>query len=104
MNNSDNRKQYGIMKSLGFSSSFIIKRTVYRIALISSISMIIGSVANQLLSKQIFKKAIMGIDGMNMSNSLSLMTVIMIYILIIVTTIVTMLPIRNISTVELMEE
>lgn len=104
INNSDNRRQYGIIKSLGFSSTYIIKRTVYRIALISSISMIIGIVTNHLLSRQIFKVAIMGIDGMNISNSLSIISIIGIYILIIVTTIVTMLPIRNISTVELMEE
>ncbi len=104
MNNADNRRQYGIMKALGFSTGIIIKRTVYRIAFISFFAMIVGGVVNNLLGGIIFRSAIMGIDGMMISGTRSFATIIIIYVLIIFATFLSMLSIRTISTVELMEE
>lgn len=104
MNNTDNRRNNAIMKSLGFSNKYIISRTLYRIFILTAISSIVGFTLNLATSKSIFKIALSGIDGLMIPYNQVLITIIFIVATIILTTIISMLSIKNISTIELMEE
>ncbi|WP_032122199.1 ABC transporter permease [Clostridium amazonitimonense] len=104
MNNTDNRRNNAIMKSLGFSNSYILKRTLYRIMLLTGISSLIGFILNATTSKIVFKAAMMGIDSLIIPDGKVISTIVFIEILTIGATIISMFSIRKISTVELMEE
>lgn len=104
MNNTDNRRNNAIMKSLGFSNNYILKRTLYRIMLLTGISSLVGFILNATISKSVFKFAMMGIDGLMISNGKVISTIVFIEILTLGATIISMFSIRKISTVELMEE
>lgn len=104
INNTDNRRNYGVMKSLGFSSNYMIKRTLYRILIITGISSLIGFTLNVAFSVKLFSICMNGISGLMIDYGQLLITIAAIVILTIVATIVTMLSIRKVSTVELMEE
>ena len=104
INNNDNRRNNAIIKSLGFSNVYILKRTLYRIMLLTGISSLVGFILNATTSRSIFKFAMMGIDGLMISNSKVISTIVFIEILTIGATIISMFSMRKISTVELMEE
>lgn len=104
MNNNDNRRNNGILKSLGFSSEYIIKRTVYRILILTSISSIVAFSLNILASSGLFKVSMMGIDGLMISNGQVIVTLLTIDLLTIIASIIATQSIKKISTVELMEE
>ncbi|WP_346929974.1 FtsX-like permease family protein [Clostridium sp.] len=104
MNNTDNRRNNAIIKSLGFSNIYILKRTLYRIMLLTGISSLVGFILNATISKSVFKFAMMGIDGLMISNGNVISTIVFIEILTLGATIISMFSIRKISTVELMEE
>ncbi|MEW8994559.1 FtsX-like permease family protein [Clostridium sp.] len=104
MNNTDNRRNNAIIKSLGFSNIYILKRTLYRIMLLTGISSLVGFILNATISKSVFKFAMMGIDGLMISNGKVISTIVFIEILTLGATIISMFSIRKISTVELMEE
>lgn len=104
MNNNDNRRNNAIMKSLGFSNKYIISRTSYRIIILTVISSLFGFTLNLIISKDIFKIAMSGIDGLMIPYNLVSTTILFIAIITILTTIISMLSIRKISIVELMEE
>ncbi|QYE99462.1 ABC transporter permease [Paraclostridium sordellii] len=104
MNNTDNRRNNAIMKSLGFSNKYIISRTSYRIIILTVISSLFGFTLNLIISKNIFKIAMSGIDGLMIPYNLVSATILFIAIITVLTTIISMLSIRKISIVELMEE
>ncbi|GAA0776868.1 hypothetical protein GCM10008908_31040 [Clostridium subterminale] len=104
MNNTDNRRNNAIIKSLGFSNIYILKRTLYRIMLLTGISSLVGFILNATISKSVFKFAMMGIDGLMISNGKVISTIVFIEILTLGATIISMFSIRKISTAELMEE
>lgn len=104
MNNTDNRRNNAIMKSLGFSNKYIISRTSYRIIILTVISSLFGFTLNLIISKNIFKIAMSEIDGLMIPYNLVSTTILFIAIITILTTIISMLSIRKISIVELMEE
>ena len=104
MNNTDNRRNNAIIKSLGFSNNYILKRTLYRIMLLTGISSLVGFILNATISKSVFKFAMMGIDGLMISNGKVISTIVFIEILTLGATIISMFSIRKISTAELMEE
>lgn len=104
MNNTDNRRNNAIIKSLGFSNIYILKRTLYRIMLLIGISSLVGFILNATISKNLFKLAMMGIDGLMIPNGEVISTIVFIGILTIGSSIISMFSIRKISTVELIEE
>lgn len=104
MNKTDNRKSYGIMKAIGFSNLSIILRMVVRIAFISFISMLLGYVLYLRYSNRIFAAAVMGIEGLMKSWNRDFLTLALIMFMIIIASIFSMLSVRRISTLELMEE
>ena len=104
MTKTDNRKNFGIMKAIGFSNSQIILRILLRIELLSLAASFIGYVLYLLWGASIFQTTVMGIDGIvkNVRNDLIVMGLFNMFILI--TSLFSMLSIRSISTIELMEE
>ncbi len=104
MNNTNNRRNNAIIKSLGFSNIYILKRTLYRIMLLIGISSLVGFILNSTISKNLFKLAMMGIDGLIIPNGEVISTIVFIGILTIGSSIISMFSIRKISTVELIEE
>ena len=62
-NNLDNRKNFGIMKSLGFSNSYIRRRILTRIMILALIGNIVGLILNLMGGRELFKGAVQGIDG-----------------------------------------
>lgn len=104
MNNNDNRRNNAIMKSLGFSNKYIIYRTLYRIMILTSVSSLVGFILNTAISRRFFKFAMNGIDGLMIPYAQVIFTLLCIAVLTISATIISMLSIRKISTIELMEE
>lgn len=104
MNNNDNRRNNAIMKSLGFSNKYIVKRTLYRIMILTGASSLIGFILNTAISRRFYKLAMNGIDGLMISNGLVIFSLLCIAVLTISATIIAMFSIRKISTIELMEE
>ena len=100
----DNRKNYGIMKAIGFSNTQIILRMLLRIVFLSLVASIIGYSFYNFWGPSIFQSIVMGIDGIVKitRNDLIIMGLFNVFILII--SLFSMLSIKNISTVELMEE
>ncbi|HBA03078.1 MAG TPA: hypothetical protein DCW51_03405, partial [Clostridium sp.] len=87
-----------------FSNIYILKRTLYRIMLLIGISSLVGFILNATISKNLFKLAMMGIDGLMIPNGEVISTIVFIGILTIGSSIISMFSIRKISTVELIEE
>lgn len=104
INNKDNRKRYGIMKALGFSSKRIISCIFYRIAIVSIVGLLCGFILHHYVSAIIFREVVLGIDGLIKSNLIDFITVLIIYALILLVTLISTISIRKISTIELMEE
>jgi putative ABC transport system permease protein len=99
--NADNRKNYGIMKSQGFSSSYIRNRCLYRMMILSFMGAVIGLVTNLLSSRSLMRVMLGGVNGYIFT---ALGTCIIVTVLLVVTAISTILccrSIKNISTVEL---
>lgn len=104
VNNNDNRRSNVIMKSLGFSTIYILKRTVYRIMVLVGVSSIVSFILNSIISKSLFKLALMGIDGLMIPYGKVVFTICGISMVTIFMAAITMFSIRKISTVELVEE
>ncbi|MGL4762240.1 MAG: ABC transporter permease [Sarcina sp.] len=103
VNNLDNRKNYGIMKGLGFTSSYIKRRSDYRIMVLATLGGIIGTGIMLLTSKELIKVAL-GFDVLGISISNIALLVAVIFILIIITMHICNRSINKISTVELISE
>ena len=103
MNNNEQQKNFGIMKAFGFTNSYIIRRNVFRIFILSIIGVLFALLLNQLFNASIFQ-SILTVDayqtklvptGMFMGIGLIVITMI---------TILLSLMIRHISPKKLMEE
>lgn len=102
-NNIDNRKNYGIMKSLGFTSKYIRARNNYRIMILSILGAVIGTALTILTSSDVCKIAI-GFDIIKINLNMTLVLVAITFILIIITLHICNKSIKKISTVELIKE
>lgn len=103
INNFDNRKKYGIMKSLGFNSKYIKRRSNYRIMSLAVLGGLIGVGLTVFTSKDLMKLAL-GFDVFNLNLNMTLVLVAITFVLIIVTIYICNRSIDKISTVELIEE
>ncbi|MGL5870702.1 FtsX-like permease family protein [Clostridium chrysemydis] len=102
-NNANNRKKYGIMKSLGFTSKYIKRRSNYRIMSLAVLSGIIGVGLTVFTSNDLMKLAL-GYDVFNLNKDMTLGLVVSTFILIIITIYICNRSIDKISTVELIKE
>lgn len=101
--NLDNRKNYGIMKSLGFSSKYIKRRSNYRIMMSAVLGAVIGVTLNIFTSAGLMKVAL-GFDVFNFSTEMTAVFVAISFILIMLIMYVCNRGIKKISTVELIKE
>ncbi|MGG7177455.1 FtsX-like permease family protein [Clostridium paraputrificum] len=101
--NLDNRKNYGIMKSLGFDSKYIRRRSNFRIMTLAIIGAVIGVGVNVLSSDKLMKAAL-GYDILTINYSMTTILVAISFGLIIVTMHICNRSIKKISTVELIKE
>lgn len=103
INNIDNRKNYGIMKSLGFTSRYIKNRNNFRIMILAVGGGSVGTMLTILTSSGASKMA-MGFDISKINLNMTLVLVVITFILIIITLHICNKSINKISTVELIKE
>lgn len=65
----DNRKNFGIMKSLGFTTKEIRNRYLYRIIILTVVGTIISIIFNLFFSRQLIAAMLNGLDGLMISLS-----------------------------------
>lgn len=104
MNIRDNRKNFGIMKALGFSSREIKNRYLFRIVILTVASSIISIVFNCIFSKSIIKIAMGGLNVLIISPVIITALVISMFALIILIVFACSHSINNTKPNELMEE
>lgn len=103
MNNNEQQKNFGIMKAFGFTNSYIIRRNVIRILILSITGMLCALFLNNLLNARIFQ-AILTVDAYQTKPVPTSMFIGIGLIVITIITILLSLMIRRISPKKLMEE
>lgn len=103
MNNIENRKQYGILKSLGFTDRYICAQNIFRTLILSTIAAIFAQIVDMLISREFFA-SLVAVDALIYPISLRIIVTISLMGLILLITYVFTLPIKRISPTELMEE
>lgn len=102
-NNLDNRKNYGIMKSLGFTSKYIKRRNNYRIMILAVLGALIGVGITRFTSSKLLEIAL-GFNIFDFNTSMTLGLVGITFVLIILTMYICNKSINKISTVDLIKE
>lgn len=103
MDNTDNRRSYGIMKALGFKTSYLMKKAVIRIAILTLLGMGISMGLYAALSGPIFK-ATLSVNSFIYDYPASIAIICSMLLLTIAATLISCLSVRTISPAELMEE
>lgn len=104
INNTDNRRNYAIMKSLGFSNRYILKRSLWRILILSILAITISFMLNIVVSPILFKSILMGINAYILSTYEALKTLLGMLFLIGIGTILVMRSVKKVSIIELLED
>nr|WP_284693881.1 FtsX-like permease family protein [Paeniclostridium ghonii] len=102
-NNLDNRRNYGIMKSLGFTSQYIKRRNNYRIMILAVVGALIGVGITRFTSSKLLEIAL-GFNIFDFNTSMTLGLVGITFVLIILTMYICNKSINKISTVDLIKE
>jgi len=95
-------KQYGILKSLGFSSCYLIMQNLLHISIFLVVGVGLASIIHIAVSRKIF--AALVIDAMISSGLLSSLLILVTVLLVLMISFCICLPIRKITPVDLMEE
>lgn len=103
LENLNNRRQFGILKSLGFTNKYICLKCFWKTILLTLVSIILATSMYMLSAKQLFKSAV-GIDSMVTSIPLTSILIAIIIIAIVSITMMFCLPLRKITPKDLMEE
>lgn len=101
--NKENRKKYGTLKAMGFSTGYIIRQSFFELSLECVIAIVITLILQQFLSPVLFSLA-SGVNYIYKPIWLSAIVCTGIYLLIIMLAMIMLLTIKKISPVELMEE
>lgn len=104
MNIRDNRRNFGIMKALGFTSGEIRNRYLYRILILTGISSILAVAISGLCSKNIIKAAMSGMDVLIVSPIVLAVSVAAMFIVIILLVLLCSRSINTTKPTELIEE
>ncbi|MBW9146679.1 ABC transporter permease [Clostridium sp. CM027] len=100
----DNRRNFGIMKALGFTSKEIRNRYLYRILILTLFSTIIAIIFNLTLARPMIAAAVSKLDVLIISPVTMLLLITTMVCLILVTTLICCNSIKNTKITELMEE
>lgn len=101
-NHADNRRQYGILKALGFSSGYITARSAWRIMLLSGVAAAVSLLLHLLLSARLFTLAILDALSLAIPETLLMLGVLLTVLMLV--TLLFCLPVKKITPRELMEE
>lgn len=104
INMRDNRRNFGVMKALGFTSKEIRNRYLYRILILTLISVIVAVIINLIVAKPIIAAAIMNLDVLIISLTTMIALLSAMILLIISITLISCRAINNTKPNELMEE
>lgn len=102
--NRESRKNYGIMKALGFRNTDIARRCIYRVMILSSLGAVIGALLNKLLIKHEMSFVMGGIECVTFTDIQSILICLAVLLVILAVSVICCRGIKKISTVELMEE
>lgn len=100
----DNRKNFGIMKSLGFTRKEIRNRYLYRIIILAVFGNIISVVLNLLFSRQLIAAMLNGLDGLMISPIIIEMLSASMFILVGLIVVACSYSIKNAKPNELIGE
>lgn len=104
MNLRDNRRNFGIMKALGFTASEIRNRYLYKILILTGISSILAVILNIMFSRSITKVSMEGLDVLIISPQIIVVSIVVMFILVVLTVLVCSRSIKNTKPTELIEE
>jgi putative ABC transport system permease protein len=104
MNIRDNRRNFGIMKALGFTSREIRSRYLYRILILTSFSIIVAVSLNLTIARPMIAAAFGKLDVLIISPRTMFMLTASMVLLIIITTLICCNTIKNTKPTELIEE
>lgn len=100
----DNRKNFGIMKSLGFTTKEIRNRYLYRIIILTVLGSIISIILNLLFSRQLIAAMLNGLDGLMISSGIIEILSVSMFILVALIVFVCSYSIKNAKPNELIDE
>ena len=101
--NKEDEKNFGILKAYGFTTGYIIRRSLFKIMILSSIGLAISVIINELVTSKLFWKGL-GCDGYIISVPYSAAFIISGFIVILLIAVLLTLGIKKISPKELMED
>ena len=104
MNLRDNRRSFGIMKSLGFTTKEIRNRYLYRIIILTSFSTILAVIFNLTAARPMIAASVRKMDILIISPKVMLLLLTAMILLIISITLICCRAIKNTKPTELMEE
>ncbi|MDS0524865.1 FtsX-like permease family protein [Clostridium sp. SHJSY1] len=104
MNVRDNRRNFGIMKALGFTSREIRNRYLYRMLILTLISVIIAITLNLTVSKPIIRASLASLDVLIVSPGTMAALVFLMICLVLIIIMISCCSIKSVKPTELMEE
>lgn len=102
MNQKSKHKKYGVLKALGFTSSYIIKQELYKYLILLTVGTSVAFIVHMLISARVMKMTL--VDAFINPVALMIVMLVLIIALILAVVYIISLPIKHISPVELMEE
>lgn len=99
----DNRRKFGIMKALGFTTGYIGRQSLCRTMLLSLVSAVLALGLHWVLSPRLFY-AFININALSNSALQLALFAAFLFACILVLTLLFCLPLRKVSPVDLMEE
>ena len=101
--NRENKKRYGIMKAMGFTSGYIVRENIISLSIQFAISMTIAILLHVLISPLLFSLAC-GIHFIRKPVWLTVFVCIVMYTVLIGISRIMLISVKKISPVDLMEE
>lgn len=103
MNNIENRRQYGILKAMGFTNGYICTKNLLKNILLTTFSAAVALLIHALFSKKLFF-AVIHVNGLISNLSLALTVAALLFAIIVVISMMFTIPLIKVSPTELMEE
>lgn len=103
INNIDNRRKFGILKAMGFTNSYIVWQSTYKIMLLTA-GAVAAAIGVHLSFSRGFFQQVIPIDGLLSSGPLIAGLMAVMILLVLITALLFTIPLIKIRPVDLMEE
>lgn len=103
MNNIENRRQYGILKAMGFTNGYICTKNLLKIIILTTVSAAASLLVHVLFSQKLFF-GVIHVNGLISNPLLALTVAAILFAIITVITIMFTIPMIKVAPTELMEE